>query len=40
MKAGTFVVEISVQDTRPTTTVRTFTTEAEAEAWIARRQLK
>jgi nitrous oxide reductase accessory protein NosL len=40
LKDATFVVEISVQGTCPTTEVRTFTTEAEAEAWIARRQLK
>jgi nitrous oxide reductase accessory protein NosL len=33
---GTFVVEIAITGTWPTTTARAFATEAEAEAWIAR----
>ena len=32
----TFVVEIAITGTWPTTTARAFATEAEAEAWIAR----
>jgi hypothetical protein len=36
-KDGTFVVEIDIPGTWPTTTAQTFLTEAEAEAWIERR---
>jgi hypothetical protein len=36
VKDGTFVVEIAITETWPTTTARAFATEAEAEAWIAR----
>jgi ubiquinone/menaquinone biosynthesis C-methylase UbiE len=36
-KDRTFVVEINIPGTWPTTTAQTFLTEAEAEVWIERR---
>jgi hypothetical protein len=37
LKDGMFVVEIDIPGTWPTTTARTFLTEAEAADWIERR---
>ena len=36
-KDGTFAVKIDIPGTWPTTTAKSFSTEAEAEAWIERR---
>ena len=37
LKDGTYVVEIDIPGTWPTTTCKTFATEAEAKAWLEKR---